>query len=64
MDMLTSQMESCNTPESIQKAIEDIDKFVVTSRDLKLNNPKEFRQLFDSVMTSDIRVWTVSGLLP
>jgi hypothetical protein len=56
MDMLTSQLENCNTPESIRQAIEDIDKFVVTSKDLKLNNPKEFRQLFDSVITSDTRV--------
>ncbi|XP_053404393.1 guanine nucleotide exchange factor DBS-like isoform X2 [Mercenaria mercenaria] len=55
MDMLTSQMEGCNTPESIRKAIDDIDKFVATSKDLKLNNPKEFRQLFDSVITSDTR---------
>ncbi|XP_060592948.1 guanine nucleotide exchange factor DBS-like, partial [Ruditapes philippinarum] len=55
MDMLTSQLENCNTPESIRQAIEDIDKFVVTSKDLKLNNPKEFRQLFDSVITSDTR---------
>ena len=56
MDMLTSQLENCNTLESIRKAIEDIDNFVVTSKDLKLNNPKEFRQLFDSVITSDTRV--------
>lgn len=59
MDMLTSQLEGCNTPEGISKAIEDIDKFVVTSRELKLNNPKEFRQLFDSVITVDKRVGIV-----
>lgn len=57
MDMLTNQqLEGCHGEESVRKAVADIDKFVATAKDLKLSNPKEFRQLFDSVITSDTRV--------
>lgn len=57
LEMLTSlQLEGCHSEDDIQKAVADIDKFVASAKDLKLNNPKEFRQLFDSVITSDTRV--------
>ena len=58
MDMLANQQVSeITTPEAAAKAIRDIDLFVTTVKDLKLNNPKEFRQLFDGMITSDVRVW-------
>ena len=57
MDMLTNQqLEGCHGEDAVQKAVADIDKFVVTAKELKLSNPKEFRQLFDSVITQDTRV--------
>ena len=60
MDMLTSQqMDGCTTPDAIHKAVQDIDEFVITARELKLNNPKEFRQLFESMINSDMRVGRV-----
>ncbi|XP_052783921.1 guanine nucleotide exchange factor DBS-like isoform X3 [Mya arenaria] len=56
VDMLTTvQLEGCHSNEAVTKAVEDIDKFVASVKELKLNNPKEFRQLFDSVITSDTR---------
>lgn len=56
MDLLTSQKEGVQTQESIKRAVEDIDKFVASAKELKMSNPKEFRQLFDSVITPDTRV--------
>ncbi|KAL4220707.1 guanine nucleotide exchange factor DBS [Mactra antiquata] len=55
MDLLVSQKERVQTQESIKHSIEEIDNFIATSKDLKMNNPKEFRQLFDSVITPDTR---------
>lgn len=63
VDMLANQqIEGCNTPESATKAVQDIDAFVVMAKDLKLNNPKEFRQLFENVITPDTRT-TVQKVL-
>ena len=57
MDMLANQQLAGNqSPEMAREAVRDIDNFVVTVKELKLNNPKEFRQLFDGMITSDVRV--------
>jgi len=50
------QVETCQTPEGAELAIKDIESFVITSNQLRLNNPKEFRQLFESMITPETRV--------
>ena len=55
--LANQQLSEICTPEAAAQAIRDIEVFVATVKDLKLNNPKEFRQLFDGMITSDVRVW-------
>ncbi|XP_048744729.2 guanine nucleotide exchange factor DBS-like isoform X3 [Ostrea edulis] len=47
--------EHCQSAEDTRSAIEDIENFMTTSSQLRLNNPKEFRQLFESMITPDTR---------
>ncbi|KAK3596722.1 hypothetical protein CHS0354_025019 [Potamilus streckersoni] len=63
VDMLANQqLDRIQTQQGAEKAIHDIDTFLTTTSELKLTNPKEFRQLFDSVMTADSRA-TVQKVL-
>ncbi|KAL3847149.1 hypothetical protein ACJMK2_018078, partial [Sinanodonta woodiana] len=63
VDMLANQqLERIQTQQGAEKAIQEIDTFLTTTTELKLTNPKEFRQLFDSVMTADSRA-TVQKVL-
>ncbi|KAH3806394.1 hypothetical protein DPMN_134715, partial [Dreissena polymorpha] len=56
VDMLTNlKLQSCQGNEEVTRAVKDIDAFVFSAKQLQLNNPKEFRQLFDTVMTSETR---------
>lgn len=48
--------EHCHSAEDTRSAIEDIESFMSTSNQLRLNNPKEFRQLFESMITPETRV--------
>ena len=55
--MLANQQPAgTQSPEMAREAIRDIENFAATVKELKLNNPKEFRQLFDGMITSDVRV--------
>ena len=54
--LANQQLAEITSPELAIQAIRDIENFVVTVKELKLNNPKEFRQLFDGMITSDVRV--------
>lgn len=57
VDILASQpLERCQTPQGADQALKEIDTFLLTAKDLKLSNPREFRQLFDDLMTPDTRV--------
>lgn len=57
VDLLASQqIDKFQTAQGAQSALQEIEKFLKTSRELKLSNPKEFRLLFDSLMTADTRV--------
>ncbi|XP_062575742.1 guanine nucleotide exchange factor DBS-like isoform X1 [Saccostrea cucullata] len=47
--------EHCQSAEDTRSAIEDIENFMTTSNQLRLNNPKEFRQLFESMITPETR---------
>lgn len=47
--------EHCHSAEDTRSAIEDIESFMSTSNQLRLNNPKEFRQLFESMITPETR---------
>lgn len=55
--------EHCHSAEDTRSAIEDIESFMSTSNQLRLNNPKEFRQLFESMITPETRV-SLQILLP
>ena len=62
VDLLANQpVDRLQTPQGAQKAVEDIDAYLGSARQLKLSNPKEFRQLFESMMTSDTRVSSWAG---
>ncbi|KAH3806341.1 hypothetical protein DPMN_134660 [Dreissena polymorpha] len=64
VDMLTNlKLQSCQGNEEVTRAVKDIDAFVISAKQLQLNNPKEFRQLFDTVMTSETRVIFCIGFL-
>ncbi|KAK3095367.1 hypothetical protein FSP39_013819 [Pinctada imbricata] len=56
VDMLSEmQTAKCNTIEESRKALQDIEEFMATSSQLRLNNPKEFRQLFETMITPETR---------
>lgn len=57
VDILANQqLEQCQTQQKAEIALKEIDIFMATAKELKLNNPKEFRQLFEGMMTPDTRV--------
>ncbi|KAH9512394.1 guanine nucleotide exchange factor DBS [Bulinus truncatus] len=63
VDLLAGQpIDKFQTPQGAQSALVEIERFLRTSKELKLNNPKEFRQLFDSLMTAETRA-TVQQVL-
>ncbi|XP_021347383.1 guanine nucleotide exchange factor DBS-like isoform X3 [Mizuhopecten yessoensis] len=56
VDMLSKQqVDACQSPAGAELALKDIESFVATARELRLNNPKEFRQLFESMITPETR---------
>lgn len=57
LDILANQqLEQCQTQQKADMASREIENFMATANELKLNNPKEFRQLFEGMMTPDTRV--------
>ena len=57
MDLLASQpMDQCQTAVGAETALKEIEVYLKTSLDLKLSNPREFRNIFEEVMTPDSRV--------
>lgn len=57
LDILANQqLEQCQTQQKTEMAQREIENFMATANELKLNNPKEFRQLFEGMMTPDTRV--------
>ena len=57
VDMLSvMQTEQCHSIEESRKALQAIEEFMATSSQLRLNNPKEFRQLFETMITPETRV--------
>ncbi|XP_050389701.2 guanine nucleotide exchange factor DBS isoform X1 [Patella vulgata] len=56
VDLLASQpLESCQTTHGAERSLRDIESFLATTRELKLNNPREFRALFEDMMTPETR---------
>ncbi|XP_067669146.1 guanine nucleotide exchange factor DBS-like isoform X1 [Haliotis asinina] len=56
VDLLASQpIDRCQNQQGAEQALQDVESFLATSRELKLNNPREFRQLFESMMTPETR---------
>lgn len=54
--LATQQIEKFQTQEGAEQALTDIENFMVTSAELKLSNPKEFRALFESMITPETKV--------
>ncbi|PVD18636.1 hypothetical protein C0Q70_21186 [Pomacea canaliculata] len=56
VDLLAGQpLERCQTSQGAEIAVQEIDAFLKTLQDLKLSNPREFRQLFEDLMTQETR---------
>ncbi len=63
VDLLAGQpLDKCNTPEGAEVALKDLEMYLETADDLKLNNPREFRQLFDNMITPETRVSLATSL--
>ena len=57
VDLLASQqIEKCHTLEGAERALTEVEDFIDTAKELKMNDPKEFRILFDSLITPDTKV--------
>ena len=57
VDLLANQqIDRCNTAEGAQLALTEIDGFLATGNDLRLNDPQEFHQKFEDIMTEDTKV--------
>ncbi len=57
MDLLATQaIDRCQTPEGAEVALQDIDHFLESASELKLNDPKEFRNVFESIMSPHTKV--------
>ena len=57
VDLLAGQpLEKCQTSQGAESALQEIDSYLKTSRDLKLSNPREFRNIFEEIMTPESRV--------
>lgn len=54
--LVTFSLDQCNTLETAQEALQQVEAFLATGEDLKLTNPREFRQMFDNMITPDTRV--------
>ncbi|KAK7483851.1 hypothetical protein BaRGS_00024868, partial [Batillaria attramentaria] len=56
VDLLASQpIERCQTSQGAEASLQEIEAYLKMARDLKLSNPREFRQLFDEIMTQEIK---------
>ncbi|RUS89998.1 hypothetical protein EGW08_002265 [Elysia chlorotica] len=56
VDLLANQpLDRLQSPVGAQRALDDIDAYLAGARELKLSNPREFRQVFESMMTADTR---------
>ena len=57
VDLLASQpIDRLQTTAGAQAAQREIQDFMAKSRDLKLSNPRDFRNLFEPIMTAESRV--------
>lgn len=57
VDLLANQpIERYQQMGEADQAMEDIEAFLSTASELKLNNPKEFRALFQSMITVETKV--------
>ena len=48
-------MEKCSSPEFAVQALGDIEKFLASASEFRLSDPKEFRSLFEDVMTRETK---------
>ena len=57
MKLLASQeMDKCHTKEGALQYLDDIKECLGGVAEIKLNNPKEFRNMFDSILTTEAKV--------
>ncbi|XP_070213209.1 guanine nucleotide exchange factor DBS-like isoform X2 [Littorina saxatilis] len=63
VDLLASQpLEQCQTVRGAEGSLREIETYLKSSRDLKLSNPREFRNIFEEIMTPESRA-TVQQVL-
>ncbi len=57
MKLLASQeMDKCQSKEGALQYLSDIKECLDGVNDIKLNNPKEFRSMFDTILTTEAKV--------
>ena len=62
MELLSCEdLEGYETLEEAEAALQETQEFLNSAEELRLNNPKEFRQMFDSMITPETRVGQYNG---
>lgn len=54
--MASQAIDKCNTEAGAESALKELDTFVKTAEQLKLENPRDFRQNYGEVLTNDVTV--------
>lgn len=62
--MASQAIDKCNTESGAESALKELDVFVATAEQLKLENPRDFRQNYGEVLTSDVTVSYIRKLRP
>ncbi|XP_070538296.1 guanine nucleotide exchange factor DBS-like isoform X3 [Ptychodera flava] len=56
VDLLATQsMDKCQSPEGAESALQEIDDFIKTANQINLHDPKEFRAIFDPILTAEAK---------
>ncbi|KAL8567172.1 hypothetical protein ACOMHN_046582 [Nucella lapillus] len=56
LDLLANQpLDKCQSSQGAEQALGEIDAYIKSSKDLKLSNPREFRNLFEEIMNQESR---------
>ncbi|XP_014681378.1 PREDICTED: guanine nucleotide exchange factor DBS-like isoform X2 [Priapulus caudatus] len=56
IDLLaTQQLERCHTADACEVGIRQLEEFMNSAYDIRLNNPKEFHTVFENIVTSETK---------
>ena len=57
VDILASQpIDKCNTPGGAEHALSELEDFRLSAEELRLHDPKEFRAVFETLITPETKV--------